>query len=173
MAVPTRFVLLGTNHPLHFGIAACPGDKVEAFTGYVQELCRSAEIKHLAEEASADALQSYSVHETVASRIARERGLTYTMIDLMREERSRLAIADDQLAHAAMSLTTRFNVGPLRERLDKISNQVREGVWVARTLEADTWPTLLIVGANHVTGVEKLVRSLRQTVVVAHRDYEP
>lgn len=170
-----RFVLLGTNHPLQFGAPDCQKEQVSAYREYLIGLCRSEGIKLIAEEASQDALQKFSVDETVGAIVARDAALAYRMVDLSSDERIPLGISDSQLSSATFMLKnkTQFNLRQLRDRLNKISDQVREGTWVARTLLESTWPALLIVGANHFRGVEKLIRSLRQEVVIAHADYEP
>ena len=170
-----RFVLLGTNHPLQFGSPDCPKEQVNAYRDYLVDLCRSEGIKLIAEEASLDVLQKFSVHETVGGIVAREAALTYRMVDLSSDERVSVGISDGQLSCATFSLKNKaqFNLRPLRDRLNKLSDQVREGTWVARMLLESTWPALLIVGADHVRRVEKLIRSLRQNVVIAHSDYEP
>jgi hypothetical protein len=170
-----RLVLLGTNHPLQFGAPHVPKEKVDAYREYLTSLCRSEGIKLLAEEASEDVLEKFSVEETVGAKIARDAVLGYRMVDLSSDERISLGISDGQLSSATFMLKNRnqFNLQPLRDRLNKIADQVREGTWVARTLHESTFPALLIIGANHVRGVEKLIRSLRQEVVIAHADYEP
>ncbi len=170
-----RIVLLGTNHPLQFGAPHVPKEKVGTFREYLASLCRSEGIKLIAEEASQDVLGKFAVGETVGAKVARDEVLGYRMVDLSSDERILLGISDGQLSSAAFTLKNRnqLNLQPLRDRLNKIADQVREGAWVARTLVESTFPALLIVGANHVRGVEKLIRSLRQEVVVAHADYEP
>ncbi len=170
-----RFVLLGTNHPLQFAVPNVAKEKVSAYREYLKGICHSEGVKLIAEEASQDALESYSVKETIGAKVARESAVDYRMVDLSLDERIALGISDGQLSGATFMLKNRnqFNLQPLRDRLNKISDQVREGAWVARTLAETTFPALLIVGANHVRGVEKLIRSLRQEVVVAHADYEP
>lgn len=72
-----------------------------------------------------------------------------------------------------MRHATSFDAGPLRNRLNNISNQVREGAWVGRTLDKGMSPTLIVIGADHVKNVERLLRSLRQDLIIAHRDYAP
>jgi folylpolyglutamate synthase/dihydropteroate synthase len=170
-----RFVLLGTNHPLQFGAPNVAKEKVCTYREYLTVVCHSEGIKLIAEEASHDVLESFSVKETVGAKVARETAVGYRMVDLSFDERFPLGISDGQLSSATFMLKNRnqFNLQPLRDRLNKISDQVRECTWVARTLAEATFPALLIVGANHVRGVEKLIRSLRQEVVVAHADYEP
>lgn len=170
-----RFVLLGTNHPLQFGAPHVPKEKVNTYRGYLKGVCHSEGIKLIAEEASEDVLDSFFVDETVGAKVSRENVVGYRMVDLSFDERIRLGISDGQLSSATFMLKNRnqFNLQPLRDRLSRISDQVREGTWVARTLAESTFPALLIVGANHIRGVEKLIRSLRQEVVVAHADYAP
>lgn len=170
-----RFVLLGTNHQLQFGAPDCPKEQVNTYREYLIDLCHSEGIKLIAEEASPDVLQKYSVDETVGAKVARDSALGHSMVDLSSAERILLGISEGQLSSATLMLKSRnsFNLGPLRDRFNKISDQVREGTWVARTLRESTWPALLIVGANHIRGVEKLIRSLRQEVIITHADYEP
>jgi hypothetical protein len=95
------------------------------------------------------------------------------MVDLRLNERSSLNVADGQLADIAMSHAPSFRARSLRGRLEKLSDYVREAAWVARTLQAKTWPALLIVGADHVKAVDRLVRSLRQRIEIAHDNFEP
>lgn len=168
-----RIVLLGTNHHLQFGGADCASEKIETFREYLRKTCRLYGIKCIAEEATTESLEKFGVSETVASVVARDERIEHCMVDLTIAERISLGIADGQLAGAAFRHATGFNCGPLRERLNKISNQVREGTWVGRTLAKGISPVLIVMGADHVRNVEKVLRSLRQELVIAHPDYEP
>jgi hypothetical protein len=168
-----RFILLGTNHPLQFGETSRAASKVEAFYSYVVALCETERVALIAEEASVESLRIRSVTETVASKVARDRGLKYLMVDLCLNERTLVNVADGQLADIAMSHSPPYGAKSLRDRLEKLSDQVRETAWVARTLQAKTWPALLIVCADHVKAVERLVRSLQQRIDIAHANFEP
>jgi hypothetical protein len=183
MAMRFRFVLLGTNHPLHFGSPECSPAKVSAFRTYVTDLCKRESIKLIAEEACEDALKKHSVTETVAAKIARDHGLRYKMVDLSGEERSNLRIEDGGLSSVADRLTGSGNTTRIRERLNKLAIQVREATWIARVLGVEVSvdrtfrglaasPALLIVGASHVKGLKRLMLSLGQRVDVAHPDYD-
>ena len=170
-----RFVLLGTNHPLQFGAPDCPKEKIDAYHEFLLAICRPERIKLIAEEASTDGFERYSVNETVGALVAKGAGLAHKMVDLPYEERVPLGILDGQLSRITFAVKNEgeCDLGPLRQSLNKLSDQVREGTWIARTLLESTWPVLLIVGANHVQAVENLIRSIQQEVVIAHADYEP
>src|SRR5689334_6878928 len=117
-----RIVVLGTNHPLQFGGAACPPEKIEAFQQYLRRICRRYGIKCIAEEATTESLDKFGVSQTVAGGIAQDEQIEHCMVDLATEERVSLGIADGQLAAATFRHATSINGGPLRERLNKISN---------------------------------------------------
>ena len=44
--------------------------------------------------------------------------------------------------------------------IKKLSHDVRERIWLARMIKANTWPALFICGANHVNSVSRLCAEL-------------
>lgn len=170
-----RFVLLGTNHPLQLGAGQCSKEKITAFRDFLISICRSEQIQLIAEEASTDGLKKYSVAQTVGALAAAELHLPHKMVDLLSEERFALGICDAQLSKMAFDFQKEeeFDLGPLRSRLNDLSNQVREGTWIARSLLESVSPVLLIVGADHIQAVEELIGSVDQEVVIVDSDYDP
>jgi len=173
--VDMRIVLLGTNHPLQFGSGECGEEKVSAFREFICDICNSERIQLIAEEATEEGLKKYSVDQTVCAKVAAEMGVNHEMVDLLSTERFALGISDSQLIGMALTFQSddEYNLSSLRSSFNRLSNQVREGVWVARTLLTSKSPVLLIVGADHIAALEELIKSIQQEAVIAHRDFDP
>jgi hypothetical protein len=163
-----RFVLVGTKHQIQFGVAS--EEEIKSFQTRLSEVCLTHGIKYIAEEASKDALCRFSVSETLGALLAKKLGIRHEMVDLSRVERSEFGIEDGQLSGATCQLAGGFDIA-VREALNEVSDQVREGVWIGRMLRASTWPALLIIGADHVQRVKELIGKFEKSVLVAIDDF--
>ncbi len=148
-----KIILFGTNHPLQCGSTNTPQSTLDKYRNYIGQLCASHKIKFIAEEMCKDGLAEHQVTNTVAASFESDT-IKHEYVDLTCQERMKLKIDDGALSGIAMQLTLNGNASEFRNRLSLLSNQVREGCWVARILDMNLWPTLFICGAEHVNNIE-------------------
>jgi len=60
----------------------------------------------------------------------------------------------------------------LRQGAQKLCDEFREGVWIARIISHNTWPVLFVCGSDHVTSVHKLFRQLGMKSRILHSDFD-
>ncbi|GAB3000728.1 hypothetical protein [Psychrosphaera aestuarii] len=145
-------VILGTTHEIQEGNRL----SVE-FKAYINKLVKIYNISSIAEE-----IEDSNVH--IAATVCAELGLSHEIIDPNPKYYKRLGIKPiADIEYEVMQLHF-LNVSPLNR--DKVSPEVlldfdsrmreehsskREKEWLKNILALNTWPLLVIVGANHFT----------------------
>ena len=95
-------------------------------------------------------------------------------VDLDREERAHLSLANDQIdAFVFKHSADDGERTRIREALSDLCGELRERVWVARVLAGDEWPVLIVCGADHAVSVTRLFRSVGVQSTIIHRDFDP
>jgi len=146
-----KAILLGTSHPIQRGEL-----KKDSFYSYIEELCKTNDIKAIAEEMDNECT-------SIAAEISAKLNITYKIIEPTPEEREELGIEDvteiglpfkfkykvenhsDELSTANLP-TKAYDA--YNEKIQNIYRQ-RESEWLKRILKLNTWPVLIICGANH------------------------
>ena len=120
---------------------------------------------------SEDVLPDYGVVDTIPKKVAKSRrDVQHEYINLSAAESSRLSI--DRLSLD----NTRESVGLTETQLavlKRFVGELRECLWLTRTLSLNVWPTLLVCGASHVPRIEHLFNSVGKLAFVACHDYKP
>ena len=168
-----RIVLFGTCHTLQFGERS--DSESHQFQDELKRVCRVYEIELITEEADKDILAR---KRSLASEVARVRGIQYEEVDLTSKERHMLKVEDLDLVCVVHHLGQGENRTQLRETLTKrLSDPIRERCWYARILECcirlKPRSTLFICGADHIDAMYDLIESTGMKVVIAQRDYLP
>jgi hypothetical protein len=114
-------------------------------------------VRAIAEEMNADALSEKRVTTSLGMELAKERSLVHRMVDPGKVTRAKLGIAQDNdigisaWMHGLSSSETAAQV--------QAEHVKRERYWLERLQDMDTWPVLLICGANHVQSFSTLLTS--------------
>ena len=145
-------VILGTTHDIQ------EGNKLSAeFKDHIFKLVKIYNISAIAEE-----IEDSNVH--IAAKVCAELGLAHKVIDPNPKYYKKLGIKPiDRIEYEVMAFHF-LNVSPLNR--DKVSPEVlldfdsrmreehsskREKEWLKNILALNTWPLMVIVGANHFT----------------------
>lgn len=169
-----RLIIIGTCHKLQCGIEPFTPEQIETFRTYVLDICRSENIRQIAEEMTEDGLKDKIVTETIFASVADELDIPNPYIDIDHRRRSELHIDDYSLGMFAAAETGGFAE---QKVIDLFTNEllhpVRERVWYANLLKLGVWPSLFICGADHVPAIYELCINLGQDVEIAANDYKP
>jgi len=171
--VSISLYLFGTSHKYQCGGRDCSRDQADAFATQVREICIKYNIKRITEEMTLDGRKRYEVSETIAKGIASDLMIHHHEVDLSECERNALSIVDSAVLKARLVFRSRDGGEKLRIKFDKLTDQVRERVWVARIMNSNSWPVLFILGADHISTFSKVWRSLGGNVEVLWQDYTP
>lgn len=177
----TPIFLFGTDHVYQTGgyskNKSCTDEQKKTFAEEVRNICKSKDIKRIAEEMTADGRKKYSVNETIAQGIARESNMYHHEVDLTECERMILSITDCTVPNARPAFPSQDGGQLLGQKFSAMSYEVRERVWAARIMSFQSskiiWPVLFILGANHVIAFQKIWRCLGGNIKVIHEDYQP
>lgn len=152
-----KVILLGTKHPLQ------EGKLTSDFSVHIKELCKTHSIKAIAEEMNENI--------SIANMLSKKEVLSYKNIEANPEERKTLGIEDRidiifrmLCKYDINDWDTQFNNNTLPpEALSEYNadmqetNRQREDEWLKRIKELDTYPVLVICGANHHAPFSKLL----------------
>ena len=178
----TRGVFIfGTCHKLQCGAAECGVDKISLLEREIRRIVPEYGIRRIAEEMSDDGLRGSSAGdqepETVCQRIAGD-DVPVQFVDLGVKERACLSLSRNNIA--AFILNDFFqgtseteSAEKVCDAFDKLCDEVRERVWVARVLSRDEWPVLLVCGADHAVSVSALFKRIGVQATVICRDFDP
>jgi hypothetical protein len=162
-----QIVLIGTSHSFQR-----PGSNESASFGtFVENICSQYRIAAIGEEMSEDALAENGVTQSVCQQIALSRGLVHRYCDPDNTQRAALHVLQDNDIRA-----NGFIHGWTPEKIEaeiRSSYAVRERHWLNQLTEMDTWPTLLVCGANHVGYFCDLAEKQGFEVRVVADDWEP
>ena len=139
-----KAILLGTSHPIQRGKL-----KKDSFYSHLHELCKTYNIKAIAEEIDDECTY---IAEDVSTRL----NIKYQIIEPNEEERIELGIEDRAIIDYEFEFKYKVDIDKLppkvHEEHDKRTQDVyrkRESEWLKRVLKLDTWPVLIICGADH------------------------
>jgi hypothetical protein len=126
----------------------------------------------IAEEMTADVLPSdYGTTETNGQQVAKnKKGIEHRFIDLSPKERSQFGI--DRFSLHQTGQSARLSA-PQFAALERFAGELRECIWLTRILTINSWPTLLVCGADHGPRVEHLFNSVGKLAILEVNDYEP
>lgn len=166
----TREVFIfGTCHELQCGAAECGVDKISLLEREIRRIVSEYGIRRIAEEMSDDGLRERRAGdqepETVCQLIAGD-DVPVQFVDLGVKERACLSLSHKNMEPAEV-----------RDALNKLRDEVRERVWVARVLSRDEWPVLFVCGACHADSVNALFNCIGKRIgvqaTVICRDFDP
>ena len=162
-------IIIGTNHFVQTGEARYSAAQRAAFSNVLLKAIKKYRIKLIAEEMSEDALSDYGVTQTLAKGIANSTEIGHSYIELTAPERRAMGINRLNLHQAAQS----SGLSPAQAcTLETLIGQVRETVWLLRILQNNTWPVLLICGANNGNRMEYLFNSIGKLCLLEVNDYD-
>lgn len=166
-----QIVLIGTSHSFQR-----PGSNESASFGtFVENICSQFRIAAIGEEMSEDAPAKNGVTQSVCHQIALSRSLSHRYCDPNMRQRAEIGAPREE----DIRLKAWQEVWPKRGREERIkrelraSHAARERYWLERLIELDTWPALLVCGAEHVRYFCDLAEINGIEVVVAADDWEP
>jgi hypothetical protein len=132
-------------------------------------VCDKFAIRAVAEELDQKLLASLRVAETPARRIATRLGLPHTYCDPSRAERLKLGTTTEgEIRFEAKEQG--WTDAETNERLAAHS-AIREKVWLERIIKLDTWPVLLVCGADHVPTFSRRAAEQGCKVALADADW--
>jgi len=157
-----KIIIVGTSHALQCGKEKHhTKEQIEDFKLFVRNLIEKENIKCIAEEMNDTGLSEYEVKNTIPFKIADELSILHRYIDLKEEQLVDLCICRDQIDMYADIIINRSIFQELRDLLtDKLLHPIRERFWLARILNINKWPTLLICGADHGDNMRDLINSI-------------
>ena len=170
--------IFGTYHELQCGAAECGVDKISLLKREIRRVLSEYGIRRIVEEMSDEGFRKKAGDQapgTVCQRIAPD-DVPVHFVDLDMKERACLSLSHNDIdAFMLNDLFSKNNSQPtrVREALDKLCDEVRERVWVARVLSRDEWPVLLVCGAEHVDSVSELFKPIGVQATVICRDFDP
>ena len=176
-----KVFILGTFHKLQCGAAECGVDNIALLEMEIRRILSKYGIRRIAEEMSENGLREKAgdqASRTVCQRIAGDE-VPVHFVDLDMKERACLSLSpnDDINAfmhkHRPISEHSSGEMLRVREALNKLCDEVRERVWVARVLSGDKWPVLLVCGACHAVSVSKLFERIEVQATVICEDFDP
>jgi len=151
-------ILLGTSHPIQRG----EDNKSEKFSIYIEQLIRDYSIKAIAEEIDGES-------KLIAQKLAEEKNIIHKLIDPNNEEKKILQIKDeDEIKKEILQIPgcDKLDSGQWNDKadeeidkLEQISYRQREEEWFKRIKELNTFPLLVICGANHYEPFYKLLEN--------------
>lgn len=171
-----KLFIVGTCHTLQCGCHPYTQSEIDGFRNFVRDLCQRENIRFIAEEMSCDGLKEKSVQSTIFSPLKSEPTLNLDIayVDVDRTLRAKLGIDDYGLRSAAIPPGQMTPDKKLEELYSlNLDHPIRECSWLAHILSKNSWPTLLICGANHVKSVVNRAQFVGIQAVVAHEDYQP
>ena len=169
-----KIFVFGTNHLLQCGCSPFTELDIEEFRKFIRILCQSNDIKFIAEEMTDDGLKEYSVQATICQSIALELNIDISHVDVEQELREKLGIDDLGLSKAAIPDGQLQPDEALKELYNhNLSNPIRECSWLAHIIIKNSWPTLLVCGANHIKGVIYRAQNIGVVTVTVSEDYKP
>jgi len=171
-----KLFIVGTGHSLQLGCKPYTQSDIDGFRSFVRDLCQRENIRFIAEEMSSDGLTEHSVQSTIFSPLKSEPALNLDIayVDVERTLRAKLGIDGYGFRSAAIRPGQMTPDKKLEELYAaNLDRPIRECSWLAHILSKNSWPTLLICGANHVKSVATRARRIGIRAVIAHEDYQP
>ena len=165
--------IVGTAHRIQCGnTKKTAQEKIVAYQKEISDICSQYKVRRVAEEMSIDGLRRQAVDKTIGNRIATDTGICHQYVDVDRSARAELSL-DDALPVVASLNVDDANQHRLIEGVQKLRDEFRERVWIARIISHNTWPVLFVCGSDHVTAVHELFRQLGMNSSILHSDFDP
>ena len=165
-----KIIIVGTAHTLQCGVDNYSKNQINKFKSFIEEKCKTYNIKLIAEEMSCDGLIYHEVTSTIAYKIALKLPDTkHAYVELSEQEKRNLKIDNDSLS--TFSMFRLDNKGDANNKIKdlykKISDPVREICWFAKILDINKWPALLICGDDHVLNLCSLIKSIDEKILLS------
>ena len=165
--------IIGTSHSFQCGGDRCTVAQAHAFEQELITVCKTHNIAQIAEEISADAKPDFGVDFTIGEKVAKSLAIRHAELDLTRAERKSLSIEDLRCpAQMAFNRVVQ-DTQRLHSAAENLRSEVRERIWIARLICQRAWPTLLILGADHVETFQAKWCTFGVSAKVIHADYAP
>jgi hypothetical protein len=155
----TSVFVVGTNHGIQRGESL-----KDDFKSYVTHLCLANNINVIAEEINDDA------EYVVAKDVCEELSICHKIIDPNPRDYDRLGVTEyhkivyEIMRRHDLELSPSIDNGSPQKALDEFESRKRvehhrprEIEWLRRIQENDTWPVLVICGADHFDSFYKLL----------------
>jgi hypothetical protein len=150
-------IVVGTSHTIQIADTA--------LGSFLEGLCREFNAQAVAEEMNEEALAEKGCAASVPMQVAGALQMPHRFCDPNREERSKLAILqENEIRVRAWLANTPLSDSEVAARV-KESYAKRERFWLKKLRDLNLWPVLFICGADHVTSFCHL---LKQEGFVAH-----
>lgn len=162
-------IVVGTSHPIQIGaddVNRAAGEELKAF---LENLCRTYEIRAVAEEMNAEALAENQCSTSVPMRLADSLGLEHWFCDPNRSARVTLGIYQENGIRAEAFLQG-CSEGQISSRVAD-SHAMRERYWLDRLRALNQWPVLFVCGADHVASFCVLLEHEAIAAHVAAKDW--
>lgn len=161
-------IIVGTSHSIQNGAHRAASEELKAF---LENLCRTYEIRDVAEEMNIEALSERKLSASVPMQLANSLRLEHRFCDPERAERVALGIfqENDIRAQAFLSGWTKAEI---LSRLAE-SQTKRERYWLDELRALNQWPVLFVCGADHVASFCALLKQEAIAVHVAAKDWTP
>lgn len=164
-----KIIIVGTCHSLQCGVGDYSESQREKYKNLILDLCVSHQVKLIAEEMTLQGIKDRGADTTIAIELAKNNlGVTHKFVEIEEDIRAKLHLDRASLAKIAPI----FNETPQRktEINDKLEKLIffpaRECCWLATILYEKRWPTLLICGEAHVSGMQRLIRKVNRRSLV-------
>jgi len=119
-----------------------------------------------------DGLKYYEAESTIFKTLESELGIPVEFVDVDAETRTKLKISNVELQLAAILPGEVKPDKILKTAYEKnLSDPVRESTWLSHIVVKNLWPTLLIVGSNHVESVKRKAEQIGIHTVVLASEY--
>jgi hypothetical protein len=159
----TRVILVGTSHSFQVS--------EPQFQPFLEDLCGEYDVRAVAEELNADALEEKKCLASIAMSVAESLGLPHRFCDPSQSERSRLRI-DQENDIRAQAFFSNWPEGEIDQRIAE-SHLIREKYWLEELQGLDEWPVVFVCGANHIASFTRLLQQAGIVAQVAVEDWSP
>jgi hypothetical protein len=151
-----KILIVGVDHSFQCGI----GPQSEVFKKFLTSLCSKHKIRLIAEEMTLQGIKDRGAATTIAFDLAQGiPNIIHKFIEMDDECRAKTHLDRSSLGKIAPI----FNQNPHRKTdiTDKLEKLIlfpaRECCWLATILYENRWPTLLICGEAHLSGIKRLI----------------
>lgn len=149
-------IVVGTSHSIQLGTEGINHSVCEELRVFLEDLCRTYDIRTIAEEMSAEALTESKCANSVPMRLDESLQLQHWFCDPGRLERVRLGIYQENDIRAQAFLSG-WSESEISARI-LASHAIRERYWLNELRALNHWPVLFVCGADHVASFCALLR---------------
>ena len=141
-------IVVGTSHLIQMGTDDGNAETGEEFLAFLESLCRTHEVRAVAEEMDAEALAECGCLTSIPMRLAQSLGVNHRFCEPNRSDRARLGILQENPIRAKGFLSNWSEAEISSRVLDE--HMKRERYWLDQIRDLNQWPVLFVCGANHV-----------------------